>query len=738
VPAARAQEAVQVRFDLTNPRGGPFPADRFTVPDLSQLTGLRVDLPKPDCSVRPSDCNDIDVLNTLDGFNLQPRLSIPFTGPIDPATVSTDTVFLFKLGCLISSCPGDIRVRINQVVWDPATNALYAESDQLLDQDARYLLVITDGIRDPSGERIDSDRFHDVLHSGQTNDPAEAAYRQALLDALDQLHDATGMPPGQVAAASLFTTASATALLEKIRDQLAQATPAPADFLLGSNGERTVFPLANVKSLAFRRQVGTDLTDPNSFSSAPVSLASLKIVREAPDAVGTIAFGKYSSPDYENNDGVIPTVGTATGTPAVQGTNDVYFNLLLPSGTEPAGGWPVVIAGHGDSGNKNQGNVPLAVAAKLAQHGLATLAPEIVGHGGGSHGTLTVTKSDGSTVTLSAGGRGVDRNGDHQIGADEGLFTSPDGAQAIVFARDGLAQTVVDLLQLVRVIQVGVDVNGDSVPDLDPSRIYYFGASLGGVYGGPFVALEPSVRAAVFNASGGTLIDNRRLTRRGDRATVGQLLGGCATTDPTSCVRLPSLLNGGPDPLLPTNPLPFNENLPLRNVPPVVNGVPGAIAIQDELERIEWATQASSPVAFAPYLRTAPLAGNPRSVLYTLAKGDWVVANPVTASVFRAGDLADRATLYRFDLAYTATKGAIGTNPHDFAFNFTQAGIGPALQAQEQAATFFVSDGQQTIDPDGSGLLFETPILGTLPESLCFLPSQFRETIDPALELPCS
>jgi Bacterial virulence factor lipase N-terminal len=328
VPAARGQEGVEVRFDLTDPQGGPFPADRFTVPDAGQLTGLRASLPKPDCSLRPSDCSDIDVLNTLDGFNLQPRLSIPFTGPIDPATVSSDTVFLFKLSCLITTCPGDSRVGINQVVWDPATDTLYAESDRLLDQDARYLLVVTNGIRDPSGERIDSDQFRDVLHAGETSDPAETAYRQALLAALDQLTAATGMPPGQVAAASLFTTESGTALLERIRDQLDAATPAPADFLLGTNGERTVFPRADVQSITFRRQIGA-----SSFSNSLVSLAPLQVVPEAPDAVGTIAFGRYRSPDYENEDGVIPPVGTATRTPLVRRTNEVYFSRAPGSRT---------------------------------------------------------------------------------------------------------------------------------------------------------------------------------------------------------------------------------------------------------------------------------------------------------------------------------------------------------------------------------------------------------------------
>jgi hypothetical protein len=57
-----------------------------------------MNLPKPDCAVRPSDCADIDVINTLDGFNLQPRLSIPFSGDIDVSTVSSQTVFLIRLG----------------------------------------------------------------------------------------------------------------------------------------------------------------------------------------------------------------------------------------------------------------------------------------------------------------------------------------------------------------------------------------------------------------------------------------------------------------------------------------------------------------------------------------------------------------------------------------------------------------------------------------------------------------
>ncbi len=97
LPSLAQAAGVQPRFDLSSPSGGPFPSNRWTTFDWSQKTSLRVNLPRPDCAVRPSDCADIDVLNTLDGFNVQPRISIPFTGAIDPASVNSSNVFLVRL-----------------------------------------------------------------------------------------------------------------------------------------------------------------------------------------------------------------------------------------------------------------------------------------------------------------------------------------------------------------------------------------------------------------------------------------------------------------------------------------------------------------------------------------------------------------------------------------------------------------------------------------------------------------
>jgi Bacterial virulence factor lipase N-terminal len=323
-------------FDLDTPDGGPFPSDLFTVADSSQLTNRRINLPLPDAASRPSDYADLNVINTLDGFNSQPRLSVPFTGPIDPATVTSRTVLLIKLGDTTDPLDrgGDV-VGVNQVVWDVATNTLHVESDELLEQHTRYALVVTRGVRDADGEPVrPSDEFRAFrrgLNFGQANDPDLKEYRKDLLTALRAARRA-GVPARDFVTASVFTTMSVTATLEQMRDQIHGDTPAPADFLLGTGGARTVFDLSGMSSITFDRQ--TSVSGPLSPVSMPLS-----VVRAIPGAVGTVAFGKYVSPDYQLHPGeYIPAVGTGTGTPVIQQMNEVYFNLFLPAGSAPAGG----------------------------------------------------------------------------------------------------------------------------------------------------------------------------------------------------------------------------------------------------------------------------------------------------------------------------------------------------------------------------------------------------------------
>ncbi len=661
-------------LSATSP-GQPFPTNLYTVPDASEITGVRVDLPTPDCTTRPSDCADVAVLNTLDGFNVQPRISIPFSGPIDPSTVSSSTVFLVG--------PGDHVVGINQAVWEPATNTLHAESDEQLAQDATYLLVVTNGIHAADGTPIKATFRHD-LNYGQTKDRATKAYRKALLDALPMAL-AGGAGPDDIADASLFTTQSITAVSRKIRAQIQASNPAPATFLLGPGGTRTVFPAFT--PISWSRQVGTSTFSPTTLPTAALFLF--------PGSVASVAFGSFASPDYETAAKVIPPYGTATGTPTPQGTNQVQFTLFVPGGVKPAAGWPVAIFGHGFTDSKN--GAPWAVASSLGHAGIATIAINVVGHGFGAAGTYTATTPTGP-VTFPAGGRGIDQNGSGTIDSTEGV--SAIGAQALVGNRDGLRQTVVDIMQLVREIQVGVDVDGDGPADLDSSRIYYAGQSFGGIYGVPLLGLEPDVRAGVANVPGGPIIEIARLS-----PSFRPLVGIALIT------RTPSLYNVLPPDATLTN---FNENMPLRNLPILADTVPGASAIQELIDRTEWAQQAANPAAYAPYLT--------RPVIIQFARGDKTVPNPTASAILRACGCAARATLFRNDLAYAANPAAVPKNPHAFLTNIGVPLVALyAVEAQTQLATFLASDGATTIDPDGPGPFFETPT-SMVPEDLAFIP----------------
>lgn len=712
-PTLAAANGVHPLFNLQSTTQSPFPSDQFTVRDSRQNTRQRVNLPLPDCTTHPSDCLDVTLLNQLDGFNTQPRISIPFDGAIDPFTVTSETVFLLRIGN--PSDPDDFHpqpIGINQVVWDPATLTLFVQSDQHLDQHTSYLLIVTNGVHDAAGDPIKaSEEFRELRRRGDSADDRNSdaqLYRKFLSRALSGEHveeTGSGGSRRKIAAASLFTTGSVTATMEKIRDRI-KAAPAPSvNFNIGFGGERAVFPESSIQYVFFGQQVST--TGPlNQVVAYAPPYAQVNM-----GAVGTFAFGKFRAMNFETTGGFIPAIPTRTGVPAVQSTQDLYFNLFLPAGPRPPNGWPVAIFGNGFGDNKNQSPVLMSLA--LARAGVATIAINAVGHGYGPGSVLAVYRNTTPfPVVLPAGGRSVDQNGDGTIDSFEGVNAT--GSHADLQWRDGLQQTAADLMQLVRVIQGGVDVDGDGSRALDASRIYYSGISLGGGYGTVLLGVEPDIKAGVPNVPVGSQIDIERLAV--NRDGLGLLLA----------FRSPSLINIGG--------LAFNDNMPLRNQPPVINTVPGAVDIQKFEDEGNWLSQSGDPVAWAPFIRKSPLPGNTaKNVIIQFARGDEVVPNPTTTALIRSGDLADRTTLFRNDLAYPLGIG-FSKNPHTFLFDLTScltitgcnAAAGAAFEAQTQIAVFFASNGALIIDPDSVGLvpfpLFETPIIGPLPEDTAYIP----------------
>ncbi len=256
----------------------------------------------------------------------------------------------------------------------------------------------------------------------------------------------------------------------------------------------------------------------------------------------------------------------------------------------PSGGWPVAIFGHGFGNDRHV--VPMAVAGTMARFGYATAAINVVGHGGGPEGTLTVLRTGHDPVTLPAGGRGLDLDGDGRIGATEGVGTRAGTPLALISSRDGLRQTTADLMQLVRAIRRGVDVDGDGHVDLDRERIVYFGQSFGGIYGTLLMAVDPLVRVGVLNVAGGPIVEIARQSPIFRGLVADQLKR-----------RQPPLMNGEQD---------FTESMPLPGEAPVREPAAGALDIQAYFDRAEWLSQPANPVALRAVSPASAAAGRHR------------------------------------------------------------------------------------------------------------------------------
>jgi len=634
-----------------------FPSDRQTVPDPRQSTGRRVALALPDCGVDPAGCDEIHLVNELDGWSVNPRVAIRFSGPVALDSVTKSSAFILPLAPEPLASP----VALAQLVWDGASHTLYARPERPLLQARRYALVLTTRVLDDSRQPLAP-----VLNAPIV---AEAAYGISAQGVVFQKLRSLGITRREVAAVTVFTTQSVTAGLEQMRAVIdAGATP-ELRFTLGPGGARSAYARVELDGLELRRHVATD---PVARLEEPVKLP---LVLVPPTDVRTIAVGRFSARSFLTPDRVIPSAATRDEAPAVQHGEDVDVTVYLPTGTMPSGGWPVAVFGHGFGNDRHL--VPMTMAGTMARFGLATVAINVVGHGGGPEGTLTVLRTGQDPITLPAGGRGVDQDGDGRIGATEGVGTRAGTSLSLISSRDGLRQTTADLMQLVRAIRRGVDVDGDGHVDLDRERIVYFGQSFGGIYGTLLMAVDPLVRVGVLSVAGGPIVEIARQSPAFRGLVVDQLRR-----------RQPPLMNGEQD---------FVESIPLPGEAPVREPAAGALEIQAYFDRAEWLSHPANPVAFAPYLKLAPLPGVPvKAVLYQWAVGDRTVPNPTTAALLRAGLLQPVSSLYRHDPAAVSERFK---NPHGFlawtAFPEVHA-IGRG--AQEQVARFLVSGGRQ-IEP---------------------------------------
>ncbi|HEY3441233.1 MAG TPA: Ig-like domain-containing protein [Paludibaculum sp.] len=668
---------VRVQFDPARPEIGPFPSDFLTVEDSAQRTGRRVNLPLPDCRVAPSECGEISQINKLDGFNPNARITVSFSAPVNPDTLRDGLKYVWLDPVLpgrYNLGPAGLVTVINQPVWDPATNTAYAKPDIAMESGRRYLVVVTDAVRDLSGKAVVADEGFQGCLAKQLG----GAYCEQLSDALTRAQASLGS--AKVAGASIYTAMSASAWFEQVLPVVEQT---PVNF--ARTGAVNSVSMADVQGLVLHEQKGAD-----QFLDSPVPLTPALI---AQFGFGKVAFGSFQSPRFITPEFYIPSIPTLSA-PTPSATEEVFFHVWLPKLPAPASGYPVILAGHGFGDHSFGG--PTAIGAANAL-GFAVVGMNAVGHGGGPKSTVRFFRGNGTMAEFPAPGRGVDLDGNGQIDDPEGCTVILPGNP--VGWRDCIRQTAVDFLQLIHGIRTGIDLDGDGRPDLNSASINYFGQSLGGGYGAVLTAVSPDIAGSVLNVAVGTQTDNRLSPSR-----------GLATS--FLALRQPALLNKGDN---------FEDDLPLRYQDVKIRTTPGSAAIQDLFERIDWLEAVSSPVVLAPHMKQATLPGQPiKRVLFQMALGDQTVANPSTTALIHAAYLGNQVSLYRHDIARTIDP-TLPANPHTYLIPLgspIQSLVG--FSALQQGFVFLASGLEAVPDANAQvrallGVdLFETPVF--LPE----------------------
>lgn len=396
------------------------------------------------------------------GWGTNAGIFFRFDAPIDPATLPATPVDTLSPGAsaylvdidaasptLGQRVPLEVRYRDAPGTYiGPHSLVLLPVPGFTLRPGTTYAALLTRGIRDAAGQpcRRDIDLVR-VLSSATQEDPVLEAARAAYAP-LRRYLDEAGIAPTDILNAAVFTT---QVVVEEMR--------------------------------ALRQAVYRDLPTP---PAAPADLAFT-----GSGAGYHVYEGTYEAPIYQAGEPPYSRDGggfvfDANGRPVLQRTEPVRFALSVPVGPMPAAGWPVVLYAHG-TGGSYRSHISGGTAEDLARiyrDGRLVGRAAVIGIDQVLHGT---------------------RCGEGTCNPDLDFFNF----QNPVAGRDNVRQGALDNVQLLRLVKA---MNLPAAPGtgaplrFDPSRIFFMGHSQGGLTGPPFLAVEPEIPLAVLSGAGGHMI----------------------------------------------------------------------------------------------------------------------------------------------------------------------------------------------------------------------------------------
>jgi hypothetical protein len=641
--------------DLYFDQGEPGDGDGTLVNSGASI-GLGVDV------IRSNTASAEDAIDLLDGFGTTSAIFFFLSGPLDTASLPaspvtapalTDSVFCADAA---TATPVPIALRFNIDTRIPNVLAVLPLPGRPLKATTRYTCVIRTSVTGGGDPVEPSADWVSVRDGASANTDADS-----IFDGVVAVLGGAGVPAAQIAGMTVFTTQQTSSDLSKIRDVVLPSLPVPT----------------------------ADLTSrPELVFDTPAELFNL--LGRNPTAVATIATGYYDSAQFQTPDpdgdfslNDLPNPPSfvncsipcetdderftrdGLGNPIVVSVPEVPFTVVIPSGTPPVGGWPVIIQQHGLGGQRD---TVVAFGEADAAAGFASIGIDAQAHGYRFFfcGPSAVCSQD---TANNFGGTAIpDGIADGNIAGFSVSFLTVNlgffqGFHNFLGIRDNFRQTYADLLSLVRLIK-GHSVDAALGTSLNDQKIFYMGHSLGGLMGSGFVPIEPSLKASLLNATGGGLTNQLFINSSiggGAQALVNGILGLDPANVPDQFAFQPNIVQSIIDPA-------DGLNSAALLLDPDAGAPRNVIQVEDFGDQVV-PNQANEALALAAGL---PLFDPFVQNLHQSALSLPVVSTPFTVSANVAGGLATAALLQNGPATHAASIGT-GTGTLTFVPEFAHS-----------------------------------------------------------------
>jgi hypothetical protein len=470
-----------------------------------------------------------DGLDVSDGFGTSSAIFFFFSGPLDAASLPaspvlspalTDSVFCVDASTLV---PVPIALKPNADTRIPNTLSVLPLPGRPLAAATRYACVVRTSVTGGGDPVEPSADWVSVRDGVSANSDADA-----IFDPIVTALGVAGVPAATIAGMTAFTTGSTSLDVRNIRSLVLPSLPVPAvDF--SSRPELIFDSQSELDALLGTTPHGNIATVATGYFDVPIFQTADPMGGEGPFQdlpIGPSYVDCLATRPCETNDERFVRVA---GVPVVNRFKFIPVTVVVPKGTPPAGGWPVIIQQHGLGGQRD---TVVQFGDADAARGFASIGIDAVAHGYRLF-DCQPTSSCSQDLANNFGGTTVpDGFVDGSVlGFDVGFLAVNIGFfQAFhnfVGVRDNFRQTYVDLSSLVRLLE-GNSLDVALGTTLDDTRIYYVGHSLGGLMGAGFVPVEPNIRAALLNAPGGGLSNQLFINSSigaGAQALVNSILG---------------------------------------------------------------------------------------------------------------------------------------------------------------------------------------------------------------------